>query len=94
MSTRQIKRSIARHLMEMHGVTRINRKQFTRPAKGRGQLQRNDNKKVSFFALHWRDYLNPASTYRKSLEGQLKREAARQTRQYQKLVKAPWPVTR
>ena len=89
MSTRQIKRSIARHLMEIHGVTRINKKQFTRPAKGRGRLQRNDGKKVSFFALHWRDYLNPASTYRKSLEAQLKREAALQTRRYHKRITAP-----
>lgn len=52
MSTRQIKRSIARHLMQMHGVTQINKKQFTRPAKGRDPLQRNNGKKVSFFALH------------------------------------------
>ena len=88
MSTRQIKRSIARHLMEMHGITQINKKQFTRPAKRRGLFQKNYGKKVSFFALHWRDYLNPASAYRKSLEAQLKREARRHG------GKAPWPVPR
>ena len=88
MSTRQIKRSIARYLMEMHGITQINKKQFTQPAKQLNPRQRNDGKKVSFFALHWRDYLDPTSAYRKNLEAQLKREARRHGN------KAPWPVPR
>lgn len=88
MSTRQIKRSIARHLMEMHGVTQINKKQYTRPAKGRDLRQRNKGKKVSFFALHWRDYLDPTSAYRKNLEAHLKRDA----RGHGDV--APWPVPR
>lgn len=91
---REIKRSIARHLMEMHGVTQINKKQYSKPAKRLNLFQKNDGRKVSFFALHWRDYLDPASSYRKSLEAQLKRKAALQTRRYGKHVKASWPVPR
>lgn len=88
MAIRSLKRSVARHLMEMHGITQINKKQFSRPAKRRGLLQKNDGKKVSFFALHWQDYLDPTSAYRKNLKAQLKREARRHGN------KAPWPVPR
>lgn len=49
---------------------------------------------VSFFSLHWKEYLDPESKYRKDLEHQLKREALRQTRAYGKPVTAPWPVPR
>lgn len=88
---RELKRSIARHLMEMHEVTNINKKKFNRPSK---DPEKNDTRKVSFFALHWREYLDPKSKYRKSLEGSLRRSAALQSRKYNKRVIAPWPVTK
>lgn len=98
---RDIKRSIARHLMEMHGVEKINKKNRWKPVKA-GKAgnekstfqQQNDGKMVSFFSLHWKEYLDPESKYRKDLERQLKREAIRQTRAYGKPVTAPWPVPR
>ena len=49
---RGIKRSIARHLMEMHGMTQINKKQYFKPTKRLNPFQKNDGRKVSFFALH------------------------------------------
>lgn len=52
MAIRSLKRSIARHLMEMHGVAQINKKQYSKPAKRLNPFQKNDGKKVSFFALH------------------------------------------
>ena len=95
---RDIKRSIARHLMEMHGVEKINKKNRWKPSKAGNEKstfqQQNDGKMVSFFSLHWKEYLDPESKYRKDLEHQLKREALRQTRAYGKLVTAPWPVPR
>lgn len=84
---RELKRSIARNLMKMHGVEQINKKRLNRSVKGK-------HKKVSFFSLHWKEYLDPESKYRKSLDGQLKRDAAMQTRRYGKRVPAPWPVPR
>lgn len=93
---RELKRSIARHLMEMHGVTQINKKNHWRPNK-KGQSafeQQNSGKKVSFFALHWKDYLNPDSLYRKDLEWKLKLKAARQSRVRGRDVQNPWPVPR
>ena len=98
---RDIERSIARHLMELHGVKNINRKKFRRKAKS-GKIKTfqdlqdkmNEGKKVSFFALHWKEYLDPESSYRKDMERQLKRDALLQTKKYGKPVTAPWPVPR
>ena len=89
---RELKRSIARHMMELHGVTKINKKNHWRPNKnGRTAY---DGNKVFFFSLHWKDYLNPDSLYRKSLEHDLKQEAARQAHMSNKPVPNPWPVPR
>ena len=76
---RELKRSIARHLMEMHGQRQINKRRFDAPARkpGRGPIHPGVGRKVSFFAMHWKDYLNPESVYRKDLEKNLKRQAAR-----------------
>lgn len=54
---RELKRSIARAMMESQGIPRINKK---RP------VQKGD--KViykSFFAQHWREFLDPNSKWRK-----------------------------
>ena len=84
---RSLKRSIARHLVEMHGVQQINKKRINKSVKGK-------SKKVSFFSLHWREYLDPTSKYRKSLANQLKRDAVIQTCRYGKRVSPSWPVPR
>lgn len=98
MAIRSLERSIARHLMELHGVDQINKKKHWKPNRtgGRRSLyqKQNDGKMVSFFSLHWKEYLDPESKLRKNLESGLKREAIRQTRAYGKPVKAPWPVPR
>ena len=87
MAIRSLKRSIARHIMEIDGAYQINKKKYQRP-KGKNLAE------VSFFSLHWKDYLNPNSVYRKNLTNRLLREAARQTRAYGKLVRAPWPAAK
>ena len=98
MAIRSLKRSIARNLMELHGVDQINKKKHWKPNRtgGRKSLyqQQNDGRKVSFFSLHWKEYLDPESKLRKNLEAGLKREALRQTRAYGKPVTAPWSVHR
>lgn len=95
---RSLRRSIARHLMEMHGVDQINKKKHwksNRTGRRKSLYQKqNDGKMVSFFSLHWKEYLDPESNYRKDLERQLKLEAIRQTRACSKPVKASWPVPR
>jgi len=95
---RDIERNIARHLMEMHGMKKINKKNRWKPSNSKKNKslyqQQNDGKMVSFFSLHWKEYLDPQSKYRKALESELKREAIRQSRAYGKPVKAPWPVPR
>ena len=88
---RDIKRRIARHLMEMHGVEQINKKKYIQRAK---DGHADGVRKKSFFALHWREYLDPASDYRKDLEKKLKRAAARQGAIEGKPVRAAWPVPR
>ena len=65
---RELRRSIARNLMEMHGIEQINKKKFSVP------FVRN-SKKRSYFSLHWRDYLNPESDQRKDLRKKLERRA-------------------
>jgi hypothetical protein len=64
---RELKRSIARNLMKMHGVEQINKKKFLVPGSG---------VKRSYFSLHWRDYLNPKSKQRKDLRKKIERAAA------------------
>lgn len=95
---RDIKRSIARHLMELHGMTQINKKKHQKPTTTNKQRsifkEQNDGRKVSFFSLHLKEYLDPESKLRKSLESELKRSAMLQSRRYGKPVKAPWPVPR
>ncbi len=91
---REIKRRIARHLMEMHGVEQINRKKYQDRRGTQNKAKPDGGRKVSFFALHWREYLDPESGYRKDLERQLKRQAALQSRAGGKPVQAPWPVPR
>ena len=56
---REIRRQIARHLMEMHGVEQINRKKYQEKRSKAGQAKPDSVRKVSFFALHWREYLEP-----------------------------------
>ena len=59
---RELKRSVARHLMEMHGISQINKKKFMVPGS---------RTKRSYFSMHWRDYLNPKSEQRKYLRKRL-----------------------
>ena len=54
---RDLKRSIARAMMESQGIPRINKK---RP------VQKGDNVIYkSFFAQHWREFLDPNSKWNK-----------------------------
>lgn len=64
---RELKRSIARNLMKMHGIEQINKKKFLIPGS---------KKKRSYFSLHWRDYLNPESEQRKDLRKKAERALA------------------
>lgn len=64
---RELKRSVARNLMKMHGVEQINKKKFLIPG---GKAKR------SYFSLHWRDYLNPESEQRKDLRKKIERVVA------------------
>ena len=58
---RELKRSIARHLMKLQGIERINKKQF-RVYNGNGA---NTGKRQSYFARHWREYLDPSNKLHK-----------------------------
>lgn len=86
---RELKRSIARHLMEMNGITQINKRNKENP-------MRTDKWgtpiRTSYFALHWREYLDPKSPYRKSLENKLKRDAAMKSNYYREKFLPGWPV--
>lgn len=62
---RELKRGVARTLMNIHGIRQINKKKF----------QEEDKGKRSYFAIHWRDYLNPKSDQRKDLRWRLERAA-------------------
>ena len=57
--------------MQMHGMTQINKKKHWKPATTAGHRstfqQQNDGRMVSFFSLHWKEYLDPESKFRKSL---------------------------
>jgi len=85
---REIKRNIARHMMEVAGVKQMNKRNKENPLK--------TNKwgapiKTSYFALHWKEYLDPKSSYRKALENQQMAVAARLYRRFYKPVRAAWP---
>ena len=86
---RELKRSIARHLMEMNGIAQINK-------RNKENLMKTDKWgtpiKTSYFALHWREYLDPKSPYRKSLENKLRAHAARQSNMAGKRIMPGWPV--
>ena len=88
---RDIKRRIARHLMELHGVEQINKKKYIQRAR---DGQADGVRKKSFFALHWREYLDPVSDYRKDLENKLKRAANKRGLATGKDVEPAWPVPR
>ena len=88
--SRELKRSIARRMMEIHGVKRINKKNRIDYRK-----ESKDNpKKVSFFSLHWKEYLDPESEYRKDLANKLKTMTARYNRANGTHFYPPWPVTK
>lgn len=98
MANRSLKRSIARHLMEMAGVRQINKKTHRRPpkpSKHQGPFDRPDTGRlVSAFSMQWKAYLDPTSPQRKALEAQLKREAVLKSRQSGMKIRAAWPVPR
>ena len=51
---REIKRKIARHMMELAGIEHINLKMTTVDARGKVE-------KHSYFAKHWKAYMDPGS---------------------------------
>jgi hypothetical protein len=85
---REIKRNIARHMMEVAGVKQKNKRNKENPMK---TDKWGVPMKTSYFALHWREYLNPNSSYRKALERQQLSMAARLYRRVYKPVRAAWP---
>ena len=85
---REIKRNIARNMMEVAGVKQKNKRNKENPMK---TDKWGVPIKTSYFALHWREYLNPNSSYRKALERQQLSMAARLYRRVYKPVRAAWP---
>ena len=85
---REIKRNIARHMMEVAGVKQKNKRNKENPMK---TDKWGVPIKTSYFALHWKEYLNPNSSYRKALERQQLSMAARLYRRVYKPVRAAWP---
>lgn len=71
-----MERQIARHMMELADIDQINKKKFKAPnKKAKGlRLKPDDGRKTSYFALHWRAYLDPESNERKALHSKLLRE--------------------
>lgn len=59
---RELKRSIARYLMQLDGIEKINKRRFTID----DPKHPNNDKKVSFFSLHWKEYMNMAPKRMKS----------------------------
>lgn len=57
---RKLKRSIARSLMQSAGVQQMNKKKHSviDNRQTRFSRQTNGYRKTSFFALHWRDWVN------------------------------------
>ena len=85
---REIKRNIARHMMEVAGVKQKNKRNKENPLK---TDKWGVPIKTSYFALHWKEYLNPNSSYRKALEREQLGVAARLYRRVYKPVRAAWP---
>lgn len=80
---------LARHMMELNGIEQINKKKIEARRMVRGI---ETPAKTSYFAKHWRDYLDPESKERKALHAKLMLEAARaKRREPKKLVLRPWP---
>lgn len=85
---REIRRNIARHMMEVAGVKQKNKRNKENPLK---TDKWGVPIKTSYFALHWKEYLNPNSSYRKALEREQLGVAARFYRRVYKPVRAAWP---
>lgn len=85
---RELKRSIARHLMDVAGVRQKNKRNKENPLK---TDKWGAPIKTSYFALHWQEYLDPQSPYRKALEREQYRQAARFYQRFKKPVRAAWP---
>ena len=85
---REIKRNIARHMMQVAGVKQMNKRNKENPLK---TDKWGTPIKTSYFALHWKEYLNPNSPYRKALEREQLSLAARAYRRFYKPVRAAWP---
>ena len=80
MGMRSMRRQIARHMMEL-------------AERKPGQAIARAAKKKSYFALHWKAYLDPESDERKALHAKLKREFALARRKAPtKRMIQPWPL--
>lgn len=58
---RELKRSVARHLMDLYGIKQVNRKKYSETRKDGVVVKR------SYFAKNWRKFLDPESDLHKSL---------------------------
>ena len=85
---RELKRSIARHMMEVAGVKQINKRDKENPMRTN---RYGIPKKTSYFSLHWKEWLDSKSSFRKSLEREQLSVAARLYRRVYKPVRAAWP---
>lgn len=96
MGLRSMERQMARHMMELAGVRRINEKKSSLDMKT-GKVV-----KASYFAKHWKAYMDPESDERKALHAKLMHKAAMEMQKQgarkpgQRAVKLPppWPLTR
>jgi len=85
---RELKRNIARHMMEVAGVKQKNKRNKENPMK---TDKWGVPMKTSYFALHWKEWLDPKSSFRKSLEREQLGQAARLYRRVYQPVRAAWP---
>jgi len=70
---RELKRSIARYLMQLQGIEQINKKRF---------MEYDENgkatgKRVSYFSRHWREYIDPSNKLHKAAVRKMKLRTAR-----------------
>lgn len=75
---RALKRSIARHMMELAEIEQINKKKYEQKIVMTGNARKDiarAAKKKSYFALKWKAYMDPDSDERKALHNKLRREA-------------------
>ena len=81
-----MKRQLARHMMELAGIEKKNKKRIT--------VNEETGEKASYFAIHWRAYLDPRSEEREALHkkilGDFNREMKKNPRKGP--VMTPWPV--